>query len=661
MRQKFSALALFVCFVLLTVSTTAYAEEPGLADFPEPVDSQSWVLPRDMTWADYKPVPGVDWQNANVKPERVLKGALILVDFPDLEFIVSEKEGSEIAGNPQGVGNIPREELGKFWVDYLTKPQPLNNYRTINEYWMENSYGKWKVELDAFGVYRMDGNEFQYGLNEFNQQAYMPPGYSGKNLRTEAVSKSQKDIDASGVKYDFKFILHSGYAETGVWQEFGEMMFQNADAVPKEFGPPADGMPNWAITRYVPWTSWYAAKAIWSSASGGVSIQGESNGMATFAHEFGHIMTLGDNYNNPYGDPVSRTYAGSWELMSSGSFNGPGGSHTRWMIPATQGGSVPPHHMLRNKIKQGFLSPNQYLSLDRDKLAETGPVFTDILAREVPTGSQFGRTGIYGINIGMVDKTPRNYLKNDWRADMQNGANWYNNYTLEVVDRVGSDSFVPDSGVLMAKTRNSESAPNIWVIDSHPEDINLEDFKRPDGTTAMLSKGGLEQLADALFKAGTGDGVVSEYKDEHNRLHFYILDKKKDNAGALSYRVAVRHMDGSGPFTRGVAVVNGSVDQAVPGRVAVYHFKVTNTGNATDLFRLNAKSEAGWEVKLQHNVIEVEAGKTIDVPVYVKIPLDGKNGLSPAPSNLTFTSTSETDSEKSASIIRRVGPGGSGK
>ncbi len=37
-------------------------------------------------------------------------------------------------------------------------------------------------------------------------------------------------------------------------------------------------------------------------------------------------------------------------------------------------------------------------------------------------------------------------------------------------------SFVPDFGVLIAKTKNSELAPNIWVIDSHPEDINLVDF-----------------------------------------------------------------------------------------------------------------------------------------------------------------------------------------
>jgi M6 family metalloprotease-like protein len=634
-------------FLLIFTSTTVFAEEPGLVSFPNPVDSKSWVLPSDMTWDDYRPIPGITWQDVDIEPERVLKGALVLADFSDQEFIVTQPVGSDVAGNPQ-IGDIEKGDLREFWLDYLNTPQPLNNYRTISDFWTENSHGKWKVELDAYGPYRMDHRQFQYGMGEYNQQANMPPGFRTYNLRPEAVSKSLADRNASGEKYDFIFILHSGYAETGVWQEFGEMMFMNPEDIPDEFGPPAEfgDLPNWANTRYVPWTSWFAAKAIWSSASGNTSIQGSSNGMATYAHEFGHLMGLGDNYNNPQGIPPSRSYAGSWELMSSGSFNGPGGSHTRWMIPAIQGGSTPPHHMLRNKIKQGFLSEDQYVNVNRDELAETGPVFADILARAVPTGEEFGRTGLYGMNIEMVDLTPPNSLDDDWRADMQRGAKWYNNYTIEVIDQVGYDSFVHDSGVLLAKTRNAESAPNIWVIDSHPEDINLPDFTRPDGTTAMHSKGSLEQLADALFKAGTDSGVVSEYTDEHNRLHFYMLDKKYDDVGALSYRVAVRHLDGAGSFERGVTASSSTAEQATPGRVAVQNFSVTNTGEKTDLIRINAETGAGWETMIEHNVIEVAAGETVEVPVYVDIP-ENKHGVT----DLVFTATSETDSNKSATVI----------
>src|SRR5699024_8566425 len=122
----------------------------------------------DMTWDDFNPVPGLNWDEVDVEPEGELKGGLVLVEFPDREFVVTKPEGTDPAGNPQ-IDNVPREELPQFWLDYLNTPQSLNNYRTISDFWMENSNGKWQVDLDAYGPYMMDGKEFQYGLNEFNQ------------------------------------------------------------------------------------------------------------------------------------------------------------------------------------------------------------------------------------------------------------------------------------------------------------------------------------------------------------------------------------------------------------------------------------------------------------------------------------------------------------
>ncbi|RYG74171.1 M6 family metalloprotease domain-containing protein [Lentibacillus lipolyticus] len=658
-----SLLGMLVFLFVFSSAATVYEAKPGQASFPKPVDTESWVLPENMTWEDYKPVPGYDWKDVDIKPEKELKGALIVVDFPDREFIITQEEESGLAGNPIN-GGIPREDVPQYWEDFLMKPQKLNNFTTINQFWRENSFGKWAVDIDAFGTYRMDHNEFEYGMGEFGQQENMPDGYDETyNVMKEAREKAEADIKASGEEYDFTFVLHAGYSESAVWQEFGEMMFNSPEEVSDEFGPPAKygDMPNDANTRYVDWTSWTAASSIWSRADirNGMSVQAESSGMGTFAHEFGHIMNLLDNYNNPYADPVSRSYSGPWALMSRGSFNGPGGPHTRFHVMPTMGGSTPSHHMLRNKIKQGFLTEDQYINVDRDELAEEGPMFANILAREVPSGSEFGRPDVVtGINIEMdEDKTPVNSLEDDWRADMQRGEDWYDNYTIEVVDRVGFDSFQTDSGVLMAKTKDTESAPNIWVIDSHPEDINQVDFIRPDGTEAMYSKGDYRQLSDALFKAGTDDGIVSEYQDEHNRLHFYVLDKNRDEEGALSYRVAVRHMDESGDDERGVEATEGQVDWGVPGRVATYNFKVNNTGETADLFRININTQSDWETMLEHDVIEVEAGETVNVPVYVKIPKGGKGNKQPSPTEMTFDVTSETDSNASATVTRRVGPG----
>ncbi|WP_227003923.1 FIMAH domain-containing protein [Salicibibacter halophilus] len=657
MKLGKTSLMLFAAFPLVSApmlsgSQTAYANEVGLAEFPAPVDDESWVLPRDMTWDDYQSVPGINWQDTDIEPDREIRGAIILVDFPDQEFILTEPEGSDPAGNPIDASEVPEEELGDWWEDFLNTPQELNNHRTVDEFWMENSYGEWGVELDAFGPYTMEHNEFQYGLNEFDQQEYMPEGYEAQDLVPDAQEAAQEDIENSGVDYDFEFIVHSGYDESSLWQEFGEMMFEGPEDVPDEFGSPYEDHPNWADTRYVDWTSWFAARSIWSHAYAGGSVQAENSGQSVFAHEFGHIEGLGDNYNNPYADPVSRSYSGPWELMSRGAFNGPGGPHTRWMIPATEGSSAPSHHMLRNKIKQDFVTEGEdYLEVDRDDLAEEGPVFEDILARAVPSGSDFEHDKLQGINVTMdEDKTPRNYLEDDWRADMQAGEDWYDNYTIEVVDQVGFDSFQPDAGVLLAKTKDEEQAPFIWAIDAHPDDIDEVDFERPDGTTEMLSKGDYQQLADALFKAGTADGVVSEYTDEDNRLHFYVLDKNEDEDGALSYRTAVRHMDEAGPYERGVDVETSTVERAEAGNIAAYNFSVANSGEETDLVRVDVDIEDGWEYMHEHEVIEVEAGETVDVPVYVEMPENGH-----APSNITFSATSETDDEETESAERGVG------
>ncbi len=45
-----------------------------------------------------------------------------------------------------------------------------------------------------------------------------------------------------------------------------------------------------------------------------------------------------------------------WDMMSRGSFNGPGGQHTRFQIPPTQGGALGAQHNLRNKRFLNFIS-----------------------------------------------------------------------------------------------------------------------------------------------------------------------------------------------------------------------------------------------------------------------------------------------------------------
>src|SRR6187200_3119487 len=57
----------------LAAPALAAKQKPGLADFPKPVDPQSWVLPQDMTWNDYKPIPGYNWADDKNQPPKKLR------------------------------------------------------------------------------------------------------------------------------------------------------------------------------------------------------------------------------------------------------------------------------------------------------------------------------------------------------------------------------------------------------------------------------------------------------------------------------------------------------------------------------------------------------------------------------------------------------------
>ncbi|HEX8206239.1 MAG TPA: immune inhibitor A domain-containing protein [Solirubrobacteraceae bacterium] len=636
----------------------AVAKKPGRIKPPRPLDPRSWVFPADMKWSDYRPIPGFDWRDDTHQPQKKLRAALILGDYPDREFLVTRPRRSDPMGNPIGASGVPQDKVGDFYKDLLNTPQALNHRHTINEYWLEDSYGLVGIDMDAFGPYRMDRPEHQYGLAEFGQESACPSGETcDGDFDSELLAKSLADVNAAtllrgGRDYDFRFLLHAGYDESGLWQEAGEMRFAKKEDVTDAFGSPDPSKPNWAPTRYVPWTSFYAAKGIWSHATPGVmATEGENDGASVYAHEFSHILGVLDNYNNSYADPPIREYTGPWDMMSRGSFNGPGGNHNRWQVPPTLGATMGSHHMLRDKLRMGFLKPTEVMTLDRNALAATGPAFADVWSRAVPVGGDTGREGLHGllINLSGGDNAPACSAEEDWRCD----GGGYENYTLEVVDRMGSDSFTPDHGVLIAKNKSVELAPWKWVVDAHPDDIDKIDFKRADGTTQKVSKGDYRQLVDALFHAGTGPGVVSEYVDEPNRLHFYVIAKERDDEGVLSYRVAVRSLDGAGPYARGVAVEQRRFRDAARGRVAVHRFSVTNTGEEEDLVRVKATNSDGWQTTLLSNVVDVPAGETVDVPVYVQVP-NGRRGR--AASELTFTATSETDPTKSATQTVAVTP-----
>ena len=685
------------------------AEDSALA-FPAPVDPASWALPEWQTLADYRAIPGVDWTDPDRQAVKPIRAAMVLADFADRPFVATMDAGSDIFGvtadwasrvpgfehlavdrdddevvlaNPvvDGPGlthegePVTDDNVADFYADLIVNtPSATNNFHTVNEYWLEDSYGLIGVEATGFGPYHLEGDEHEYGFGGDSGGSSAPYGGSAcpegsdctRDFDSEILEASLVDT-VTGMAtnledYDFRWFLHAGYDESGTWQEFGEMMFEGPEAVTDTFGPPAPhgnaDYPNAAGTRYVDWTSWAAGEGIWSHALPGVySTQGENDGSAVFAHELSHIFGVLDNYNNPYGMPVRRSYTGPWAMLSRGAFNGPGGAHTRWQVPAVQGASMGSHHMLRNKIRLGFTTPNELLITTPQLLAATGPAVADIHPRAYPLFPVTDDVGLHGIVVEFgVDASDCDDLE-PWESYRCDGGG-YDHYTVEVVDQMGHDSYTPDHGVLIAKNKTGvDLAPFIWAIDANPTDINtlegvgehegrpIHDFIRPDGSVAEISLGDMRQLSDALFHAGTGEGVVNTWVDEANRLQFYVLTTTHDPADPESvgtYRVAVRSLDGHGPIDPDTMIAGSTAATVAVGDVVPLEFTLTGS-LATDISALSVTTDLAH--MLPYDIVEVPRAGATTVTVWVGS--EEATGVV----DVTLTATSELTGEAMTATV----------
>jgi len=662
-----SVLALSV--VAATGSNAAPTALDGVEYSPVvPVDEQRWTDAADTTWDDYQSVRPQEWDSAETSQgsDVQYQTAVILVDFEDQPFLITQEAETHPFGNPQsGWEPVAEDDVADWFYDYYAVPNEYNGGQTLHSYWMEDSHGQIGVDVQVFGPYTVPGKLHEYGYSGFNspQSTFCPQGDScNGNIRGDGGALWRADIgcDSGLCGFDNGFYVTAGHDESSTWEEFGQQLFAEPEDVPDELGPPrdengdppldqnGDPMPNYANTRYVDWTSWKAAANHWPNAGGGTSTQAESSGQSVFAHEFSHLRGLPDNYNNPFADNI-RNFTGYWEMMSRGTFNGPGGTHNRWQIPNAGGSALGPHHMLHFKQSLDVITDDDQVLLDRSQLLTDGAAVATIKARsDVPDGDKIGLEVAFD-DGGYTPGACQAQIPDDpgfWCAP---STNWQT-YTMEVVDTVGNDSFTPGHGVLVAQTRPFGS-PQVWMVDANTEDINRLDYFRPDGTPVPVVRGDPRQLDDASFHAGTDSGSEYEYVDEFNDLHLYVLDTYRDEAGVLTYDVAVRNTEGAGAFERGVALTEPD-SYAVGHSTALLRTDVTNTGEAgeglfgSDVYRYSAEVDGdGWEVWLPYEVGAIAAGDTTNVAVYATAGDGASESVT-----VTITATSETDASATTTV-----------
>ena len=692
--------------VALILVAAPFLSAQALDTKPDPIDPQSWSLWRDMTWETWRPNPVIDWMTelnpaGLVKPAgirgagtaEVMKGGVVLIDYLDRKFISRQPKGSDPLGftmyDPDGGGMVDTNtnnpitsaleliadekyegdaskvtdaDFAEWWADYLNVPSEVNQYTTVDSYYRENSYGQWAVDLIGYGPFTLPYFEFEtmgYDMGS-NFQTYrdVPPSFrrgtsSGSYSSFDSVAIAlARDTSRAQTgttlfeEVDFFFLVHAGYDESGVWQQFGMFQFPTRQSIPYELGPgprmlqvekfftenptwlttyatrygslansgetagvaafwngerdkyaalAAEGKANeyvfklrqadwdWVAgynnqtqrnTRYVAYTCWEAAVGEWShmtsasASSTGVtgnrsirySTQGESDGRGTFAHEFGHIGQLPDNYqlqwtidNSPLTEP--------WEVMSGGQIAGPFGEHTRWQVPGgSQGDSVPTNMTLRNKYVLGHYTNNDLLNVTVQNLASSTPVVAEVVSRNIPLNNngfypQLEQYGLIspnyykGIRLEFVNNTTSPYR--DKATRIQTGWTW--TYTaralsmgIEVVDQSGYDSYTPDHGVLLSRTANENSgtgASYTWqVIDSHLYDIALVDYMSEglDGAEddyVAYTIGSRAQLFDGAFHVGKSTVDTGYYGSIYDPADPHYNDANPRKLNSSTYNV----------------------------------------------------------------------------------------------------------------------------
>ncbi|EEY16804.1 conserved hypothetical protein [Verticillium alfalfae VaMs.102] len=516
------------------------------------IDPQNWVNPDDMVWEDFTPPPGTNWSDPSQKGSiRNFNIALVPVDYRDLPFIITQPERSTIFGNPQpAAASFARKDVPAFYRDLLNKPTDLNNRHTLHEYWMEDSGGRFGVDLTVFGA-------------RVSCWPSLQPQYSHRRAERLRNDVGNETVDS----YDLVFILSAGQDESSTWQEFGPMRWESPEDVPPEFGPPVDNATsNAARTRYVPWTSWAAAATLWPNAGAGSSTQGESSGMGVYAHELSHLLIIADNYNNPYSDPPQRAYTGPWSMMSRGSFNGPGGPHTRWQVPALQGAALGSLHTVRDKLQLGLTDENEVRILSRADLIASGASRRDITPARQPAAKLIGLR-ISSVRTAAIATPACNATAN---AVLRRRGHTIT-YEVEVVDRMGA-RLVPSRtrASCSPKTRRATACRSNGPLTPTRRTIRLRRLCSPRRHAARGGRavvyGGVRATAAAdSGRRGVevGRGLVTDLR--HNK-----------------------------PTEKGVTC----------------SFEVTNTGEGADLFRLEAQVEGrGWRVAVPNELLVVEEGK----------------------------------------------------
>ncbi len=228
------------------------------------------------------------------------KGLVVLAYFSDKSFAQNDSS------------------IVSFYDKVLNKESYSENGApgSVHDYFKDMSRGVFDLTFDIVGPVRVSKSATYYGGPS---ALYGGTDHAGEFI-TDALKKADSQFSINWSDYDWNndgevdqvFVLYAGYGQatggpTGtIWPHAWTL----DEAAQNNDGDGGFSLGGVYINRYACSNELY-------SNSGRVKM-----GHGTFCHEFSHCMGLPDMYDTNYG---STPTMGTWDLMASGSYNGPKG------------------------------------------------------------------------------------------------------------------------------------------------------------------------------------------------------------------------------------------------------------------------------------------------------------------------------------------------
>lgn len=217
---------------------------------------------------------------------RTMRIVVLLVDFSD---------------NPStggAVGNLDTT----FFDTLLFKENPTQP-RSMTDFYLENSYGNFRLTGDVYGWFRMPLTYAQYVGSNNGLQGVEP---NARTMAHDAVAAADPTVNFSLYDNDLDgyvdavFVIHAGI---GAEETPGHAIWSH----------------QWTLSQYYQTNDNARVRNYLTGPEEEYVVPSK---IGVFCHEFGHILGLPDLYD--VATDSASSGVGSWSLMGSGSWNGGG-------------------------------------------------------------------------------------------------------------------------------------------------------------------------------------------------------------------------------------------------------------------------------------------------------------------------------------------------